>query len=437
MKLKRPLALALTLLLTALISNALNVAVSEGEFSASYPAVVCPSTPNGLTTAISLPSNKSEIRQTGTKSLSFIPSQTLRYLQIKAPIILKSQGATPVVWQIRKGVWAGATICSALQTEQWFVGGAADVTSKARLILVNSGLSSAIVDVDVWNEIGPQPSQAITIKANSYLELGVDTLAPGSRSVVIKTFTRSGRVTSYMLDERGRGLKALGGDIVNFAPRASNEVFIPAIPHTVRKSRGKDISLPHSLRVLVPGEVNARITVSLYSTDGSFIPSGLENKVIKSGAVETLELNPNLPSSKFGLKVSSDVPIVASVYSQTIAEGKSDFIWSTAAPELSKFSLSTAGLAPNLIFIGERVKVDVDLLFSNGKRKAVKVEGEDIATLKIPDGVRSITINKAGKNVYAAGLISTKSGYGYFPLSPGSVLTKSSVPMSNIRVLTP
>lgn len=198
--LKRPLALVSGLVVVLLLSNAADIAVTDGKFSSNYPAVVCPSTPNGLTTAISLPSSKSQIRLTGTKSLSFIPSQTLRYMQKQAPIIVESQGATPVVWQIRKGVWAGATICSSLQSEQWFVGGAADVTSKGRLILVNSGLSSAIVDIEVWNEIGPQPTKAITIKANSYLEVGADSLAPGSQSLVIKTITRAGRVTSYMID---------------------------------------------------------------------------------------------------------------------------------------------------------------------------------------------------------------------------------------------
>jgi hypothetical protein len=67
----------------------------------------------------------------------------------------------------------------------------------------------------------------------------------------------------------------------------------------------------------------------------------------------------------------------------------------------------------------------------------VRVSGEDIATVRIPDGVRSISITDAGKGIYGAGLIATKSGYGYFPLTAGSALTKSSVPMSNIRVLTP
>lgn len=437
MKLKRPLAMALALMATLSLSNAVNVAVSESEFSANYPAVVCPSTPSGLTTAISLPSTKSQIRKTGTKSLAFIPSQTLRYMQNKAPIIFESQGATPVVWQIRKGVWAGATLCSALQTEQWFVGGAADVTSKARLILVNSGLSSAIVDVDIWNEIGPQATKAITIKANSYMEIGIDSLAPGSRSVVVKTFTRAGRVTSYLLDERGRGLRALGGDIVNFASKTSKDVYIPAIPHTVRKVGNKSVALPHSLRLLAPGDIDTRITVSVYSSDGSFIPAGLENKVVKSGSVVNLDLNPSLPSGKFGIRILADQPIVASVYSQTLAEGKTDFIWSTSAPELSKFSLATAGLAPKLVFIGKRIDVQLELLFNSGKRKSIKIDREEIATIKIPDAVRSIAIEKSGKAVYAAGLISTKSGYGYFPLVPGSVLTKSSVPMSNIRVLTP
>ena len=166
MRYKRPIVLASVLSLVLLIANAVNVAVSGSKFSSNYPAVVCPSTPKDLTTAISMPSVKSQLRLVGTKSLSFIPSQSLRYLQAKSPIILESQGATPIVWQIRKGVWAGATLCSASQTQQWFVGGAADVTSKDRLVLVNSGLSSAIVDIEIWNEIGAQPAKAITINEN-------------------------------------------------------------------------------------------------------------------------------------------------------------------------------------------------------------------------------------------------------------------------------
>jgi hypothetical protein len=358
-------------------------------------------------------------------------------MQASAPVIVESQGSTPVVWQTRKGVWAGATICTSLQNEQWFVGGTADVTSKGRILIVNSGLSSAIVDLQIWNEIGAQPTKPLTLKANSFTEVGLDALAPGSSALVIRAITRSGRVTSYMLDERGRGLKALGGDIINFAPKAVKNIYIPAVPNTVRKEGKKSVQLSHSVRFLVPGELDAHVTVNVLSADGSFIPAGLENKLVKAGSVVNLELNPNLPSSTFGLHIASDEPLVASVYSPTFAKKKSDFIWSTSAPELSDFSFAISGLSPKLIFIGATVKLDIELFFDKGKRKVVTVKGEEIATFKIPDGVRSISFSKVSKGIYGAGLVSTTSGYGYFPLAAGSALTKSSVPLSNIRVLTP
>ena len=437
MRFQRPILIIISAAVVVLAANGFNVGLSTNEYSTNFPAVVCPPTPANMTTAISLPSSKTPLRKTGTRSLSFVPSQTLRYTQTKAPVIVESQGSTPIVWQIRKGIWAGATICSSLQNEQWFVGGTADVTSKGKVLIVNSGLSSAIVDLQIWNEIGAQPTKPITLKANSYRELGLDSLAPGSREIVIRSLTRSGRVTSYLLDERGRGLKALGGDIVNFSSKATKEVFIPAVPHTVRKVGNKSVELAHSLRLLVPGELDARVTVKVISTDGSFIPSGFENKLVKAGSVVSLPLSPNLPASKFGLHISSDEPLVASVYSPTFSQKKTDFIWSTSSPELTKITLATSGLSPQLVFIGGVISLDIELTLDKGKRKVVEVRGDEIATVKIPEGVRSITFLTVGKGIYGAGLIATKSGYGYFPLAPGSVLTKSSVPLSNIRVLTP
>lgn len=437
MRIQRPVAIISAFSAVILLANTIGFASSQDKFSTNYPAVVCPPTPNDLTTSISMASTKTPIRSIGTKSLSFIPSQSLRYNQVKAPVIVQSQEVTPVVWQIRRGVWAGATICSALQSEQWFVGGSADVTGKGRLLMINSGLSSAIVDVEIWNEVGPQISSSITLKANSYQEIGLNSLAPGSKSLVVRTITRFGRVTNYVIDERGRGLRALGGDLVNFAPRASKEINIPAIPHTLQSNRGRFSALSHTLRLLVPGEIDANITLKIFSTDGTFIPAGFENKVIKSGSVISLPFAPQLPQSKFGIQISSDEPILASVYSPTVSEGKSDFIWSTSSPELSEISLSIAGLAPQLVFTGANIQISGELFFGNGKRKDFQIKATDIASLKVPDGVRSITFRKVGSNIYGAGLIATRSGYGYFPLSPGSVLTKSSIPISNIRVLTP
>jgi len=330
-------------------------------------------------------------------------------------------------------VWAGATICSAPSVSQWFVGGAADVTSKGKLILINSGLSEAIIDVEVWSESGIRPSRVVTLKANSSLVQNLDSLDPGAKRIALHIAPRSGRVNAFLVDERGRGLRSLGGDIVNASPDPSRVIVIPAIPHMKRLGK----SLGHTLRILAPGEVDARISVELISTKGSFIPVGFDDRVIKAGIVTEIALNPQLVPTTFALRISSDRPVVGSVYSSTYAEAKSDFVWSTSTPEMKEYSLAVSGLAPTLVFTGEKVSISISVLYTNKKEKKFTITGEGIASYKVPDNARTINFTKVSAKTVGGALISTQSGYGYFPLTPGSELTRVLLPSANIRVLNP
>jgi hypothetical protein len=154
MKFKRPLVIIGIVTATLLVSNLTQVAVTNNDFSENYPPVVCPATPSGESSAISIPSTQTGSRVLGKKTVLFKPTRTLRLMQGSAPTILDTKNMTSPVWQIKRGVWAGATLCSAPSISQWFVGGAADVTSKGKLLLINSGLSEAIVDVEIWSESG-------------------------------------------------------------------------------------------------------------------------------------------------------------------------------------------------------------------------------------------------------------------------------------------
>ena len=139
----------------------------------------------------------------------------------------------------------------------------------------------------------------------------------------------------------------------------------------------------------------------------------------------------------FALRISSDQPLVAAVYSSTSAQGKKDFIWSTAADELTPFTLATSGVAPTLVFTGRDIKLQLELLNSNGSAKTIVITGQDIATYEVPDGVQGVSFSRISRGTTGAALIASNSGYGYLPLNAGSVLTKSSVPASNIHVLNP
>lgn len=416
-----------------LLSNILNFTVSTSRFSESYPAVVCPPNRPGLSTAISLTSTTNLVRKTGTSSMQSTQVGIRRFAVASQSAIIESGRVTPVVWQVRKDVWAGAVPCSSPQLTQWFVGATAGITSKGSLNIVNSGLGRALVDILIYTENGALAPRAISIRANSYIRLSLASLAPGSKRLAIALLPKSGRINGFLIDERGRGLRALGGDLVNSVTAASTHLQIPAIP----VQAGPNASTSHTLRLLVPGEVDARISAEIRSTDGTFAPVGINGQVIAHQKVIELPMNIKMEAGSFALHITSDQPILGSVFSPTLVQGKRDFLWSTPAAALTEFTLATTGLSPTLVFTGKRVKLKLDVTYNNGKLKSFNIEEEDIATFALPGSARSVTFKAIAKGVSGAALITSRNGYGYLPLNPGSVPTKSSIPASNIRVLNP
>lgn len=433
MKNQRIVILAAATATILLVSNALNVTVSTSRFNESYPSSVCPPNTAGLSTAISLTSPKTLVRKTGTSSMQTSPVGFRRYAIAAQSAVIEAGPVTPVVWQVRKGIWAGAVPCSAAISSQWFVGATADITSKGSLNIVNSGLGRALVDVTVYTENGLTTPRAISLKPNSYISVTLGSLAPGAKQIAIHLVPRSGRVNGFVVDERGKGLQALGGDLVNSTGEPTKKLQIPAIP----QQTGKKTSTPHTLRLLVPGEIDARISAEIKSTDGTFSPVGINGRVIGHQKVVEIPLDVTMASGKFALHITSDQPILGSVFSRTLSQGKRDFVWSTSAVDLTDFTLATTGLAPTLVFTGNRIKVNLELTYTNGKTKKVTVAADDIATFTLSASVRSVSFSRVSAGTSGAALITSKSGYGYIPLNPGSVLTKSSVPASNIRVLNP
>ena len=429
----RAIQLFAALFAVLLFTNVISITTKSNRYSESYPAVVCPPNQTGQSSVISLTSPKMQVRKTGTSTMAFKDARSRRFAGSTQATVIDAQSVTPLMWQVRTGVWAGGVTCLAPVTSQWFVGATADVTSKGTLTLVNSGLGKALIAVTVFTENGAQADQLFAVKANSYVAMQLATLAPGSKSIAIHVLPQTGRVNAFVTDERGRGLQALGGDTVNSQESPSKNIVIPAIP----QQTGKKTSLPHTLRILIPGEVGAQINVEITSTDGTFSPAGIDGKMIPAGKVIDLPLDVIMQSGKFALHLSSERPFVASVFTKTNSLGKFDFLWSTPAPHLEKGTFAVSGLAPLLIFTGGDIEVELELTSIQGKKRKVSLRGSEIATYQVSDRIRAFTILKRSDNTYGAALITSKSGFGYAPLTLGSTLTRTSIPRSNIRVLIP
>ena len=436
MNLTRPLRFIAFIAAAVTIASVVNVAVTKKTFSESYPAVVCPPTLPGLASQISLSSKKIQFQRLQTRSTKTAAVKVLRLPVSKDSLVFNSEGSTPVVWQSRSGSWAGGTLCSGPVSSQWFVGASADITTKGRLIVVNSGLSDAVVELKVFTENGKQPVRSLDVPSRKYLVIPVDSLAPGDKTLTVNVLPRSGRINSFMIDEQGKGLRALGGDLINPISAPSKILMIPAVPNQ-KKKQGQNPASKHVLRILTPGEVDASVSVELISADGVFIPVGLNSRSISAGQVTEFSFSPKISSKVFAMKITSTEPVVAAIESSVVSGRKKDFTWSTPAPELSPFTMAVTGLAPLIAFAGDEINVAIDVTLANGKVLRKTIKGTDIARWSVPAEARSFTITKVGKQTYAGALVTSVNGYGYFPIAPGSVLTRIEAPESNIRILNP
>lgn len=433
MKFQKAVILAGVIALVLLATNLFDANTSARQFSRSYPAVVCPPNPAGITTTTSVASEMTPFYRIRNKSTKLVKIKTLRYSSVSDPILLQTEGITPVSFQSRTGVWAGSVLCTAPSTSQWFVGGTSDVSSKGVVYLVNSGLSVSIADIFTWSENGEQAVKTISLNANSSAAIKLDSLAPGDSNIVVKVVARSGRVNSFLVDERVKGLQKLGGDSVNAISEPARKIVIAGIPQQLVNKKAPT----HYLRLFVPGVADANFTVELISSNGRFIPVGFNERKLASGKVVELELKPEVAKGAFAIKLTSDQPLVAAIRSRAISNGNSDFVWSTPSPALAPLQIAIGGILPKIVFAGEAIAIDLKVEFSNGKVKEQSITGSDLVSWQVPNNAIAITVLRAGVDNFAGALIAAKSGYAFFPIASGAELTKVAIPSSNIRVLNP
>ncbi len=433
---RRPISFIAFLIFLFSIAMLLNVASTKKDYSESYPAVVCPPTLTGLNSQISLSSKLTPFQSLQNRTAKTKPTKVLRLPILRDSVVMETQGSTPVAWQSRNGSWAGGVLCSGPSSSQWFVGSSANVTSRAKLIIINSGLSEAVIDVKTFTENGKQPLKTVNVTSRNFLTIPVDSLAPGDKTLTVNVVPRSGRINAYLLDEQMKGLQSLGGDFINPMALASKTLVIPAIPNQIPKN-GKKVASAHILRILAPGEVDANFKVEVISNDGVFVPVGYSSRLINSGMVTDFKLAPNISANVFAIRVIASEDVVASVQSSVVINGKKDIVWSTPTPSLNVMTIAITGLTPLIAFTGEKIEVSLDVKLLNGKVIRESINGSDFLTWRAPISARSLSITRVGKSTHAGALVSSANGYGYFPIEPGSILTKTQIPDSNIRVLNP
>jgi len=427
---KRIFGVAGVLLVAFSVSNAVPAAQNFGKSQSAFPASVCPSKLGDGTTTAFLPKYKSSVRHVAKKSISFYKSLSSTENISSNALLVEGNPATSFVLN-NSGNGIGAVLCQSGNADQWFVGGAGGLTSKDQLDIVNSGLSPAQVDIIGYSSKQVLPVISLVVPANSDRPVLLDALVPGEDSVVLHVITRAGRVTSFLFDQRKKGLSSLGTDFVNSQDTPSKDLVIPAL---MQSSNGKVAS---TIRFLVPGNLDANVKLTINSGDGAFTPLGFDGRLIPHGKVIDIPLADLTSSTPMSIHVESDQPLVAAAL--TSLQG-ADFAWAIPVSPLTQLSLNFTGLNPKFVFTGSSIDVAINWKSASGRSMSDHVTGSDIAFWNPGTaGVRSISFTSKTRNpVYGGTILRNSSGsqLAYLPLGAGAVLEKSTLPIVDVRSLS-
>ena len=406
---------------------------SSSEITQSYPATVCSGPISDARATALLPSKATALREVVKPNASLRKNGKGSYLLNNGAIFVEGSASNSIQIQSKANRWTAAVTCDVSNNTSWFVGGTASVTSQTKLILVNSGLSDAIVDVTSYSENGSTASVPVTVKPSSEKVLRVDAFDRGSSRLVLKVETRSGRVAAFMLDERVRGLNNLGADFVSPIFKPQTELVIAGMPIRYGNS-GK---AKHVLRLMTTGSVDASASIEVVSPDGVFIPVGYGNVSLASQTVKDLNLSDlDLGSKTFGIKINSSAPIVASVFTEVKTSNISDFMWSSPSSNFGSVSYNLYGLEPTISFVAEKVLVNVNWKDNRGKQFSKTLIGDEVLNWKVPKNVRSISFtNQSGAKAAMNWL--SRDGVTHLAFRQSTDLESSTKPIADIAVIQP
>ena len=257
------------------------------------------------------------------------------------PYVIRATGAqarglsASVVTRTNAGGARGLSTvqCTAPTGQSWIVGGGASVGRLSRIYLSNVDPTPATVNLTIYTTKGaqqPTPAQGVQVPPSGQVAVDVDALVPGQGAVAVQISATSGRVASAMVDAQQAGLTRQGVDWVPPSVPPAREVVIAGIPGVAATGPPAGDPIARTLSLLVPGSLDANVSVRLVTGGGTLSPPALATLSVPAGKLDQINLAAYASSAPFGVTISSDQPLVASVRTLEGAPGSTqEFSYAT------------------------------------------------------------------------------------------------------------
>jgi hypothetical protein len=264
----------------------------------------------------------------------------------------------------------GVVSCTHPGSDMWFVGtGEADGAAKVWLYLMNTGNVAASADVTILTDTGQQNglTSAITVAPNQFVAENVTPYVQGSQAIALHVQAGTGQVAASVW-EGGSG----GGAWLPQANAPATSLVIPGL--TVASSAAK-------LFVVVPGATDAQLKVMAYTPSGAAQQFTGAPVDATAAAATPLALN-SLGASAAGLKLTSNVPIVAGV----LVPGAGIGSFTTAVSPVTEQGVVAANPSARGVTVGLLITAP-----SAAVRASISVVSAD-GTVTTPAGDQDVTV---------------------------------------------
>ena len=199
--------------------------------------------------------------------------------------------------------------CGPPSSEAWFVGGGAAAGERGLLVLANSDDAPALVDVAVFSSTGaqdPRRGAGLAVAPHSRTFVQLDALAAGKDLLAVHVRTRRGRVAAALRHTRYDGQVPGGVEWVPQSQPPATTVVVPGVP----VGPGRRYAL-----ITNPGPDDTTVSVQVTTSDGQFLPTGLEAVRVPAGHTVRERLDALTDTSGLALRVvSSGGPVLAGGY---------------------------------------------------------------------------------------------------------------------------
>lgn len=329
-----------------------------------------------------------------------------------------------------------ASECVKPSSESWLVGGSTITGRTTLLSLNNPSKVNATVRVTIYSEGGRVEAigtEGIIVPPGGHRVFSLAGFAPGITSPVVHVESSGGQVSAVLQQSIVRTLTPGGIDVVTASTDPATLTVIPGVVITgqgdvaaVTALEGYS-DLDGILRVFVPGDGPAEITVSAMAEDGSGAASSATFPV-QGGVVTDFPLS-DFADGTWTLTVSSDRPALAAARTSTVTLANpvvagadaplptsadvlgTDFAWFVGAPTLAAHTLVSVAPGPSpilhlvntggsdaVVTIDAVVGADTTVTILAGKALAVPVAAN--ASYRV-DGTSTVRISVSYQGVGA------------------------------------